>query len=114
MLDASGDYAFGQGPQNFLIDSPLAVAQAVRTRLRLFTGEWFLDTSEGTAWADQVLGENTKTGYDAVIRNRILGTQGLTQVDSYESSCDPVSRKLAVRVEVTTDYGPSISLNETL
>jgi hypothetical protein len=113
-LDANGDYSFGQSQQNFLIDSPQAVAQAVSTRLKLYTAEWFLDSTEGTPWSEQILGENTQAGYDAVIRNRILGTQGLAQVDSYQSSRDPDSRKLTVLVEITTDYGPSISLNETL
>ncbi len=43
--DANGDYTFGQGSKNFLVNSPQCVAQAVVSRLRLQLGEWFIDTS---------------------------------------------------------------------
>src|SRR5260363_151880 len=46
-LDAAGDYAFGRGLSDFEQDTPEAVAQAVKTRLALRFGEWFLDTSDG-------------------------------------------------------------------
>src|SRR5260364_424406 len=49
-LDAAGDYAFGRGLSDFEQDTPEAVAQAVKTRLALRFGEWFLDTSDGTPW----------------------------------------------------------------
>src|SRR5260363_163740 len=46
-LDAAGDYAFGRGLSDFEQDTPEAVAQAVKTRLALRFGDWFLDTSRG-------------------------------------------------------------------
>ncbi len=46
--DENGDYSFGQGDATFLTDTPEAVAQAVKTRLALWRGQWFLDTEEGT------------------------------------------------------------------
>jgi len=33
-----------------------AIAQAARCRLRTFLGEWFLDSSIGVPWFEQVLG----------------------------------------------------------
>lgn len=35
VLSPTGDYTFGQGPGEFLVNSPAAVAQAIGTRLRL-------------------------------------------------------------------------------
>ncbi|MBZ8873882.1 hypothetical protein H5S67_26565, partial [Escherichia coli] len=46
--DADGDYTFGSGDDTWLINSPEAVAQAVKTRFELWYGQWFLDTTEGT------------------------------------------------------------------
>lgn len=102
-LDANGDYSFGQGSANFLVNSPAAVAQAVLTRLDLFQGEWFLDTTEGTPYGAQVLGEHTRATYDAAIRSRILGTQGVTGITSYASSVS--GRDLTVTATIATAYG---------
>ncbi len=48
--DADGDYTFGSGDDTWLINSPEAVAQAIKTRFELWYGEWFLDTTAGTPW----------------------------------------------------------------
>lgn len=112
-LDADGDYTFGGGPADFLVDSPAAVGQAVLTRLQLFKGEWFVDTADGTPWQTDVLGEHTRSTYDMAIRNRILGTQGVEQIDSYDSEFEPNGRKLTITCTITTAYGPT-TISETL
>ncbi len=112
-LDADGDYTFGNQQADFLRDSPEAVAQAVQTRLKLDLGEWFLDTTDGTPWNTEVLGERTVATRDAAIKKRILGTTGLTQIDSYTSEFEPNSRTLTASVTVTTDYGQT-TISETL
>jgi hypothetical protein len=98
-LDADGDYSIGR----FLVDSPAAVAQAVQTRLRLLTGEWFLDLSGGTPYDTRVLGYNTQATRDLTIKERILGTPGVTGIASYASSV--VGRKMTVVARVDTLYG---------
>ncbi len=40
--DADGDYTFGSGDDTWLINSPEAVAQAVKTRFELWYGHGFL------------------------------------------------------------------------
>lgn len=103
-LDASGDMTFGQSQANFLVNSPAAVAQAVQTRLGLLTGEWFLDTTEGTPYMTEVVGTGTQQIYDQAIKARILGTQGAASITSYSSSLDPITRKLTVSATVLTIY----------
>lgn len=105
--DANDDYIFGHGLSDFYQDVPEAVAQAVKTRLRLFTGEWFIDTTDGTPWRTEVLGKYTKETYDAVIRDRILGTEGVQEITSYSSSFDGNSRVLNVAATISTVYGPA-------
>lgn len=104
-LDANGDMSFGAGQSNFLINSPAAVGQAVLTRLRLLTGEWFLDLTAGTPYATQVLGKNTAATYDTAIRSRILGTEGVSGIASYSSSLNPTTRALTITATIDTIYG---------
>jgi hypothetical protein len=103
-LDADGDYVFGGQQADFYKDVPEAVAQAVLTRLRLFRGEWFLDITEGTP-LDQVVGKYTGGTYDAAVRQRILGTQGVTALVAYSSDLNTETRKLSVVATITTQYG---------
>lgn len=105
--DVNGDYVFGHQLADFYQDVPEAVAQAVKTRLGLFTGEWYLDTTDGTPWRTEVLGKYTKETYDAVIRDRILGTAGVQEIMAYSSSFDGDSRVLNVSATITTVYGPA-------
>ena len=59
-LNADGEVAFGRGRLDYLADSPEAVGQNVMTRLKLKTGEWFTDVSDGTPYADSILGEHKR------------------------------------------------------
>ncbi|QKS62210.1 hypothetical protein [Cupriavidus gilardii] len=104
-LTEDGDYSFGNQAADFYKDTPDAVAQAVMTRLRLLRGEWFLDTTEGTPWATEVLGKYTGATYDAAIRQRILGTQGVTELVNYSSNLDTERRHLSVTATINTIYG---------
>ncbi len=104
-LDASGDYTFGQNGVNFLVNSPEAVAQAIITRLGIATGEWFLDITFGTPYNTEILGAGTNSTYDAALQSVILGTDGVTELVSYSSTRDPVTRAVTVTSRVNTLYG---------
>lgn len=103
-LDADFDMTFGQGSLNFLVNSPEAVVQCAMTRLRLETGEWFLDVTEGTDYRTQVLGFGTLNTRDIEIRQRILGTQGVTDIVEYSSDTS-VDRVFSVTALANTLYG---------
>lgn len=104
-LDASGDMVFGYGQADFYVNQPEAVAQAVLTRLRLFTGEWFIDNTDGMDWSGSVLGNNTRSIRDAVIKSRILDTPGVKSIVGYQSTFDRATRKFSVAVVLNTIYG---------
>src|SRR6516225_7250685 len=76
-MTSDGDYIWGHQQNDFWLNAPDGVAQAVLTRLRLFVGEWYLDVTDGTPWTTQVLDKYTQDQYDAAIRDRILGTPGV-------------------------------------
>lgn len=73
------------------------------TRLALWTGEWFLDLLEGTPYATQVLGENTKPTYDQALQERIIETPGVTAITEYVSILQ--GRALYVSATISTLYG---------
>ena len=104
-LDANRDFSFGHGSKNYFIDSPDGVGQIVSTRLQLWTGQWYLNPSEGTDWATKVLGKYTGSTRDPVIQNRILTTPGVLNIEKYASQFDKNTRKFNVQSIINTDYG---------
>jgi hypothetical protein len=109
-LSANGDMSFGADSANFLVNTPATVAQAIRTRLKLFTGEWFLDLTAGMPWMQQVIGKGTAGEYDTAIQLCILQTQGVTGISSYSSVANATTRPLTVTVSVDTVYGSTNDL----
>lgn len=113
-LDPQGDYVFGQQGDDFLKDSPEAVAQAVGTRLRETTGDWFLDKTVGTDWYGKVLGTATEPTRNLEVQRRILETPGVTQIAEYAAARDPDTRDFTVVSTVDTIYGEQATVQETM
>src|ERR1022692_4359558 len=105
-LDANGDMTFGSGSANYFANVPAAVAQAVQTRLKLFLGEWFLNTADGTPWNnDKILGKSNQKMRDMLLKARILQTPGVNALLSYNTNVDVTTRKLTVTGTLDTIYG---------
>jgi len=111
-LDENGDYVFGKQANNFYVDVPDAPAQAVGTRLKLLTGEWFLDLSEGCPYNPQVLGNRTLSTYDMAIQQTITETPGVLRLVDYSSEVGN-DRDLTVVATIDTIYGQA-TLQEVL
>lgn len=111
--DDTTDIMFGHGQADYWKDDPLGVAQAVVSRLRLLSREWFLDLAEGTPYEGGVFGKHTSESYDLVIRTRILETEGVTAITSYYSAYDGETRNITITVDIDTEYGPA-TLQEVL
>lgn len=104
-LTATGDYTIGTG-KDFHINNPEAVAQAVLTRLKLWRGEWFIDTKDGTPYAQEILGKRQRAkSPDGAIKRRILQTEGVREILKYSSNFDGNTRQLKIDVQVATIYG---------
>lgn len=103
-LTSTGDYSFGQGQANFLINDPACVGQNVETTLRLWQGEWFLDTLAGTPWLQQILGVfSLKSVVDMILQGVILSVDGVNGIQDYQSSYVGV-RSLAVVCTIITEF----------
>ncbi|MDT1871683.1 hypothetical protein FPK84_20655, partial [Acinetobacter baumannii] len=70
-------------------------------------GEWFADTSDGTGWTTDVLGKYTDHLFELMIRQRILETQGVLRIDSFDSQFNGETRTLSIQSSITTIYGPA-------
>ena len=105
-LDSVGDYSIGQGEANFWINAAQGVGQNIQTRLGLWEGEWFLDKTVGMPWQD-VLGYSTVSLRDIAIKTVILQTDGVSALETYNSSFDPTTREFTVSGSVMTIYSTS-------
>ena len=108
-LDENDDYVFGHGRADFMRDIPQAPAQAVKTRLRLFTPEWFLDVEEGTPYNTRVLGKYTRNQYEQAIKARIVQTEGVLSIDEFSSAIDDDRRAMTVDARITTVFGRALA-----
>ena len=102
-LDDNGDIVTS-GVQ--FINGKEEVAQTIRTRLRLFLGEYFRNVKDGTPWYQSIL---TKKGSlsskDAIIKGRISKTPDVVQILSYNASFVEQSRVYSISVTVLTTFG---------
>ncbi|WP_339053370.1 hypothetical protein [Arsenophonus endosymbiont of Crataerina pallida] len=107
-----GDYSFGQGNNTFLTNTPDAVALAIKTRLSLWQGQWFLDREEGTPWLQSVLGKPYREAYGMTLKQRILDTQGVTTLTDFNVNQNSTTRKLTISTKVQTQYGETSFTHE--
>lgn len=89
-----------------VVKDAAAVGQHVRQRMMTFEGEWFLDTTAGVPWLDQIMGKNyDPTLAEAVVKAEILDTDGVTEITSFSVRFNRSVRNLDIHsVEVMTEY----------
>jgi hypothetical protein len=82
------------------------IAQTVKTRLRLFLGEYFRDITEGTPWWETILGKDgTLSSKEAAIKNRIIRTAGVVRIVSFSTAFDNNTRIYSVTAGILTTFG---------
>lgn len=116
-LDENGDYVFGLNEQGFYSDTE-AVAQAILTKIKLLSGEWWEDVNEGTPMFQQVLGakmtENSKNAIDLILRDRILSVPNVETITAFQSKIDARTRKYVMECNVSTSFGEIEGLTLTM
>ncbi|QDP56513.1 MAG: putative baseplate wedge protein [Prokaryotic dsDNA virus sp.] len=103
LLDAGGDIS--TSGQQFATERE-EIAQTVQTRLRLFLGEYFRDVTDGTPWWESILGkEGTLSSKEAIIKSRIVRTEGVEQLVEFSTDFDINTRVYSVSAGILTQYG---------
>ena len=89
-----------------LVDGAEQVRQQLLIKLKLWRGEWFLDTEFGTPYLQQILGKQlTMSGAIVALRKSILEVRGVTQIMGFDYQFDRASRTIKVQFTVNTPYG---------
>ena len=114
MLDPDDDYTFGR--RNEFYSGVEAVAQAVKTRLRLLKGEWWEDIEDGTPLFEEVEGQffaliDDIQRVDLVFAERITGTQGVAEILEYDSELNQHTRTYSASVTIDTIYGEKFQVD---
>lgn len=88
------------------IDDAERVAQQIKIQLMTFLGEWFLDTTHGVPYLEQILVKNPDGNIiEAILRSQILKVPDVVSVDDMILTYDPKKRTLEVEFWANTNYG---------
>lgn len=104
-LDAFGDLVVENGDLA-LVGGLDALRQDAETRLKLVLSEWFLAVSKGVDWFGEILVKNPNMArVEAIFRQELLDTPGITGVLEMPLSFDHASRALSGSFRATSDLG---------
>jgi hypothetical protein len=108
----AGDLRLVDG-QIALVEGVEAIAQDIRTRLRWFKGEWFLDARTGFPWFERVLGQKvTERVVEMLLRRTIMRTPGVAQIASMRVSIDRRSRELSATFSALSVDGEVVDFSD--
>lgn len=82
-ITLNGDWTFGKGRANYLTASK-AIAQNVKTRLRSFLGDWYLDVKHGVDWINLLGNLNTERRIIRAVERTVLKTFGVVSIGKIE------------------------------
>jgi hypothetical protein len=82
------------------------VAQAIKIRLLLIKGEWFLDTDAGVPYFESIWikGPNIEQ-IKAIFRKTIVDTPGVSELREFDVTYDNAQRSLTVTFTADSDEG---------
>lgn len=104
-LTADNDLDLSRGDMR-LIDGAERVRQQIAIKLKLWQGEWFLDTDFGTPYLAAILGKQlTLSGAIAAIRKSVLEVEGVRKITGLTYNFDSAARSIAVAFTAETPYG---------
>lgn len=103
----SGTYSIGFiNGQIGMVTGRDYVRQRITTKLQFYFGEWYLDTSQGVPWYEDVLVKPVNLILtDSIIKNTILTTPGVTGLTQFSSTFDAKTRNYSVSFRAATTYG---------
>ena len=89
-----------------ILDGAERVRQNLKIKLKLWRGEWFLDTNFGTPYLESILGKQlTLSGAVAALKKSILEVDGVEAITRFEFTFNRSARTLDVDFDVRTPYG---------
>lgn len=75
-LDQNGDWTFGKGQSNYLTKND-AIRQSIKTRLKSFKFNWFLDSQANIDWFNLIGRYSVKSAIESEIERVIIQTENV-------------------------------------
>lgn len=109
---ASNDLFLSADGNLAMVTTAEAVGQHARQRLQTYRGEWFLDTTAGVPWLNDILGSSYDPALaESVVKAEILDTDGVAEITSFSIRFDRSTRGLVIHsIDVLTDYDQEVSI----
>lgn len=83
-----------------------ALKQKIKQRLKLFYSEWFLDTTRGVPYFQNILGEDINQSLAAqIITTEIQKEPDVTSVENVNFGLNDLTRKFTYSANVQSVYG---------
>ncbi len=90
-------------------DPVLEIAQRIRSRLRLFKGEWFLDRRIGIPYIQRVFAKVDDATLRYIFSRAIRETPGVADLVEFELTRDRRARNVTVRFVARLDTGATLT-----
>lgn len=109
---ATNDLHLDEAGALIVVSDAEAVGQHVRQRLMTYRGEWFLDTTAGVPWLQEIMGRAYDPALaEATVKAEILDTDGVSAIEAFSVAFSRDVRALNIRdVSVLTTYDESVSI----
>lgn len=94
-----------------IVDGSNSIAQNLKQVLQFYLGEWFLDTTKGVPYKQQILIKNPNLDLvQADIMSAASDVPGVTQILDFNFSYDSTNRSLSVFIVAQTSNGQTITV----
>jgi hypothetical protein len=89
-----------------LVEGIDQIRQKLQIRLQFFYGEWYLDTTQGVKYFDEIFIKNpTLARVQSILKSVITDTPGVNELLSMACDLDNTMRQLSVSFTVNTPFG---------
>jgi hypothetical protein len=89
-----------------LVDGLDWIRQKLQIRLQFFYGEWYLDTTQGVKYFDEIFIKNpTLARIQSILRAVITDTPEVNELLEMQCELDNTKRQLSVKFTVNTTLG---------
>jgi len=112
---ADGDYSFGNNMQDFL-EGQEAIAQAIKTKILLFYGEWWEDVAEGIPMFQSIVGQSNRNNVinalELLLNERVLEVPGVEVVNEITTALE--GRTISVYIRCTTENNEQVEVEVSI
>lgn len=106
------DWTFGQGKAGY-ISGAEAIYQNVKTRLRSFKYDWFLDTQANIDWVALLGSRSNQSAILKEVERVTLNTQGVSKIIKLESTLQE-NRGIKIMLRFVTIYDTQHDITEVV